>query len=122
MVIGTQASSASCSPRRTRPKDVEERSRARGARVASGGIVLSGAVQGLGLFLTLTLTLTLTSSDGHRHTSERRPRARHGAPGPKTRVWGERRVPRRVGLVVLSTAYVRAFFTIIKAGMGLLPF
>ena len=35
-------------------------------------------------------TLTLTSSDGRRHTSERRPRARHGAPGPKTRVWGER--------------------------------
>ena len=40
---------------------------------------------------TLTLTanpnpnpnLSLTSSDGHRHTSERRPRARHGAPGPR---------------------------------------
>jgi len=37
------------------------------------------------LTLTLTPTLTLTSSDGscHRHTSERRPRACHGA--PKTR-------------------------------------
>ena len=40
---------------------------------------------------------------------------RHGAPGPKTRVWGERRVPRQVVLVVLSTAY-RAFFPILKQG------
>ena len=52
----------------------------------------------LALALALALTITLTSSDGHWHTSQRRPRARHGAPKTRGRSEAEREAREWYGL------------------------